>query len=186
MNVAAIVIIVIVILIVVAIAGWALSQRRRSGDLRQRFGPEYERTVAQTWDQGRAESVLEQRVKRVEKLDVHPLSATDYARFSEAWRSVQSKFVDDPAAAVTQADRLIGEVMQTRGYPVGDFEQRAADISVEHPRVVENYRAAHEVAQRSVDGQASTEDLRKATIAYRSLFQELVEASESKQTEVQR
>jgi FtsZ-interacting cell division protein ZipA len=181
-----VVVVLVVILAIIAVIVRGRAQRQRSEQLRQRFGPEYDRTLSQTWDQGQAESALEQRVQRVQKLSIRPLSTADAARFNDSWRSLQGQFVDDPPGAVRQADQLIGSVMEARGYPVSDFEQQAADISVEHPTVVENYRTAHAIAQQSANGQASTEELRKATIAYRSLFQELVGTPESMPEEAQR
>lgn len=178
--------IVLIVLALLAGAGaaWFIAQRRRQQHLRQRFGPEYERIVQQTNDPRQAEVELEHREKRVEQLHIRTLSQEDRTRFTDAWQSVQARFVDDPAGAIAAADRLIGEVMQTRGYPVGDFDQRAADISVDHPHVVENYRAAHEIAQRSERGEASTEDQRQAMIHYRGLFTDLLEAGSNPVTEV--
>src|SRR5438445_2345852 len=136
----------IAILVIAAVA-WFLIYKRRSRQLRQRFGPEYDRVVQQEGDVHRAEGVLQWREKRREQLDIGSLSPTDRSDFAERWRKVQSQFVDDPKGAVTQADRLVSEVMQSRGYPVADFDQRAADISVDHPIVVENYRNAHDETQ---------------------------------------
>ena len=130
--------------------------------------------------------MLEQREKRVEQLHIRPLTREEGRRFAEAWRADQARFVDDPKAAVIEADRLVGEVMQARGYPVSDFEQRAADISVHHPHVVENYRAAHEVAVRAKRGEASTESLRQALVYYRKLFEDLLEVEEPALREVKR
>ena len=127
---------------------------------------------------GSAEAGLEERAQRVEGFHVRPLAAGDRARFVESWREVQARFVDGPAGAVTAADQLLGDVMSTRGYPVSDFEQRAADISVDHPLVLENYRTAHEIALRQTQGQASTEELRQAMVHYRTLFEELVSEPE--------
>ena len=120
------------------------------------------------------EAGLDKRTERVESFHLRPLAPGDRARFVDSWRRVQARFVDGPAGAVAEADQLLGDVMSTRGYPVSDFEQRAADISVDHPLVLENYRTAHEIALRQTKGQASTEDLRQAMIHYRSLFEELV------------
>jgi hypothetical protein len=149
-------------------------RRRRSERLRQRFGPEYERTVREAGDVRKAEAALDARAARVKRLHIHPLSAEDAHQFSEGWRLVQARFVDDPRGAVTQADQLVGEVMRARGYPVGEFEQRVEDISVDHPSVVMNYRAARAIADAHVRGQASTEDLRQAMVHYRALFAELL------------
>jgi FtsZ-interacting cell division protein ZipA len=168
-----IILVVIAVIVLVAIVVLAL-RKRRSQKLRERFGPEYERVVRQEGNAQKAESVLEFREKRREKLKIRPLSATDKSNFEYRWSEVQRQFVDDPRGAVTLADSLITDVMQTRGYPMGDFDQRTADISVDHPVVVENYRTAHEIAVRHSSGQASTEDLRKAMVHYKTLFHELV------------
>jgi hypothetical protein len=165
--------------IIVAAGVWWFFERRRREELRQRFGPEYERAVHETGNRRRAEAELEQRQKRVEQLNIHPLSNEDRARFTEAWHGVQARFVDEPSEAIVQADRLVSEVMQTRGYPMGDFEQRAADISVTHPQVVENYRSARDVALANQRGDASTEDLRQAMVRYRALFAELLQQQEA-------
>jgi hypothetical protein len=163
-----------IIVIVLAIAAFALFQQRQTAHLRGRFGSEYDRAVQVTGSRARAEADLRLREKRVERLNIRQLSSEDAVRFKESWARVQTRFVDDPKVAVTEADQLLGEVMAKRGYPVGDFEQRAADISVEHPRVVENYRSGHDIALRHAKGQATTEDLRQAMIHYRTLFTELV------------
>lgn len=162
----------IIVLAVIVIGLWWYSQQRRRGQLRDQFGPEYDRAVRERGGEGAAAKELERRQQRVNALDIKPLDPQVRNRFSQEWRTVQAHFVDDPQTAVAEADRLVGEVMQTRGYPVGDFEQRAADISVDHPQVVENYRSAHDIAQR--DGQATTEDLRKAMVHYRGLFEDLL------------
>lgn len=172
-----IVVVVIVVAVAVAVIGFFLMRKRRSRSLRERFGPEYDRVVQKEGNVRRAEDVLQFRAQRREKLRIVPLSQTSRADFANRWTGVQSLFVDDPKGAVSQADRLVNEVMQVRGYPVGEFAQRAADISVDHPVVVANYRAAHEIALRHSRGQASTEDLRKAMVHYRALFDELLENS---------
>ncbi len=166
---------IIVAVIVVIVAAVVLYlQRRRSERLRQHFGAEYDRAVTEGGGRRHAEAVLEERTERVKKFHIRPLTADDKARFSEQWAQVQAHFVDAPAGAVAEADQLLGDVMATCGYPMGDFEQRAADISVDHPIVTQNYRAAHEIAVRQAKGQASTEDLRRAMIHYRALFEDLV------------
>ena len=150
-------------------------RKRRTERLRDRFGDaEYARAVQEGGNRRRGETGLEKRTKRVEAFQVRPLTPGDRARFLESWRGVQVRFVDSPAGAVTEADQLLGDVMSTRGYPVSDFEQRAADISVDHPLVLRNYRAAHDIALRQKKGQANTEDLRQAMVHYRTLFDELV------------
>lgn len=169
------IVIVAVVLVAIAIAAWVFVRKRRTQKLRSRFGSEYEHTVREIGNQGKAEAELEERKKRVAKLQLHPLTAEEQNRFAKQWAATQARFVDDPKAAVADANRLVKEVMQARGYPVGDFEQRAADISVDHPTVVSNYRAAREIAARSEQAKASTEDLRKAVVYYRGLFEELLE-----------
>jgi len=154
--------------------GFLVARKRRSQQLRERFGPEYDRVVSQEGEVSRAEGVLAMRAKRREKFELRPLTASMRSDFSTRWSAVQAQFVDDPKGAVSGADQLVNELMKARGYPVVDFDQRAADISVDHPVVVENYRAAHEIALRHSRGQASTEDLRKAMVHYRSLFEELL------------
>jgi len=171
----------VVVVIVVAIIIWQATQKKRTGQLREQFGPEYDRAVSQYGDQRSAESRLEERQKRVEALNIRPITPEERGRFAETWRSVQARFVDDPTGAVTDADRLVNQVMQARGYPVGDFEQRAADISVDHPTVVTNYRAALAIAQANERGQATTEDLRKAMVHYRALFDDLLETPQPQQ-----
>jgi hypothetical protein len=164
------------VILVVAVLAWLYVRRRRTttAELRQRFGPEYEQAVREHGSERRAEAQLADREKRVERLKLRDLDPTERERFSGQWHALQSRFVDDPKGAVTEADELVSSLMQTRGYPVADFDQRAADISVDHPRVVANYRSAHEIGLRLGKGEASTEDLRTATIHYRSLFEELV------------
>lgn len=167
--------IAVAVLMVAGIAFWLFGRKRRTEKLRTKFGgPEYTRAVQEGGSRKKAEAVLDKRTKRVEGLHIRPLAAGDRARFVESWGKVQARFVDGPGGAVTDADQLLGDVMSTRGYPVSDFEQRAADISVDHPRVLENYRAAHQCALRQTRGQANTEDLRQAMIHYRTLFEELV------------
>ncbi|HTO59498.1 MAG TPA: hypothetical protein VMJ74_16980, partial [Pseudomonadales bacterium] len=126
--------------IIIVAAVWFAVRRRRTHELRHRFGPEYERTVRQSRTVTEGEARLEERQARVEGLHIRPLSAEDAQRFSQAWREVQTRFVDDPKGAIADADRLVGDVMHARGYPVGDFETRIADISVDHPNVVMHYR----------------------------------------------
>ena len=166
-----------VLIVIVAVLVWLYlrNRRRTTAGLRQKFGSEYDRAVLAHGSERKAESKLEDREKRVEKLKIRDLEPTERERFSKRWESVQSRFVESPKGAVTEADDLVSSVMKTRGYPVSDFDQRAADISVDHPRVVENYRSAHEIALRLGKDQATTEDLRTAMIHYRSLFDELVQ-----------
>ena len=166
-----------VVILIIAVLAWLYVRKRRSTtqDLRQKFGPEYDRAVLKHGSERKAQSRLEDREKRVEKLNIRELDATEHERFSKRWEAVQSRFVDSPKGAVAEADDLVSSVMKARGYPVSDFDQRAADISVDHPRVVENYRSAHQIALRVGKDQATTEDLRTAMIHYRSLFEELVQ-----------
>jgi hypothetical protein len=166
----------VAILIVAALA-WLYVRKRRSttANLRQKFGPEYERAVREHGSERKAEAKLEDREKRVETLNIRDLDPMEHERFAKRWESVQSRFVDSPKGAVAEADELVSLLMKTRGYPVSDFDQRAADISVAHPRVVENYRSAHEIALRVGKDGATTEDLRTAMIHYRSLFEELAQ-----------
>jgi hypothetical protein len=170
---------VAVVVIVAFIAVWQSSRKRRTQKLRTQFGSaEYTRAVTEGGSQQKAEAALTARAARVEKLRIKPLAPGDRARFIESWAKLQARFVDGPGSAVTDADQLLGDVMSTRGYPVSDFEQRAADISVDHPLVLENYRAAHQYALRQSTGEANTEDLRQAMIHYRTLFEELVNEPE--------
>ena len=172
---------VLAVLVVAVIVAWIVvyihNRRIASTRMRQRFGPEYERAVQQHGSVRRAEAQLEERERRVGRLDIRELSPRERDRFINQWNSLQLRFVDSPKGAVAEADDLIIQVMQTRGYPMSDFEQRAADISVDHPIVVDNYRSAHAIADRLRHGEASTEDLRKAMIHYRALFDEMVLAT---------
>jgi len=173
-----IVIVAAVVILIIAVFALLYMRKRRSttADLRRKFGPEYERAVKEHGSERKAEARLVDREKRVEKLIIRDLEPLERERFSKQWVSVQSRFVDSPKGAVAEADDLVSSLMTTRGYPVSDFDQRAADISVDHPRVVENYRSAHEIALRVGKDAATTEDLRTAMIHYRSLFEELVQA----------
>lgn len=166
-----------VVILVIAVVAWMYVRKRRSttAGLRQKFGPEYDRAVLVHGSERQAEAKLADREKRIEKLNIRDLDPMEHERFLKRWESVQSRFVDSPKGAVTEADDLVSSLMKTRGYPVSDFDQRAADISVDHPRVVENYRSAHEIALRVGKDAATTEDLRTAMIHYRSLFEELVQ-----------
>ncbi len=170
-----IVLIILVVLAIVAYLAVMLMQRRRTEQLRDQFGPEYDRTVAERGDVRGAESDLAERRSRRERLEIRPLSADARSRYADAWRVTQTRFVDQPDDAVQEANRLVMAVMRERGYPVDDFEQQAADVSVDHPAVVENYRAAHAIAEANLAGTATTEDLRQAMVHYRALFEELLE-----------
>jgi hypothetical protein len=171
----------VLIAMVIAVIAWSYAQnkRKRSQRLQQRFGPEYARMVDELGDRTKAEAELAAREKRVERFNITPITPADAARFAQAWNELQLRFVDNPKAAVAQADRMVHGVMTKRGYPMGDFERRAADISVDYPGVVANYRAARAVASRNARGEASTEELRKAVVHYRALFQELLEVRSS-------
>jgi hypothetical protein len=167
---------VIVVAVIVAIVAYAAWRRQHREKLQRRFGPEYDRAVAAHGSERNAEAALENRQKRVESLPLRDLAPGERERFLERWKAVQLAFVDSPRGALAEADDVISAAMQARGYPVADFEQRAADISVDHPRVTENYRAAHAIEARLAAGQATTtEDMRTAMIHYRALFDELVQ-----------
>lgn len=150
-------------------------QRQKTAKLREHFGPEYDQAVVTHGSAGKAEAKLTKRETRVERMRLRDLSIGERLRFQTEWKSVQSRFVDHPKTAVSEADELVSSLMLARGYPVADFDQRAADISVHHPRLVQSYRSAHEIAVRVGKDEASTEDLRVAMIQYRTLFEELVE-----------
>ena len=170
----------VVILALIALAVWFFYHKKQSRRLEQRFGPEYGRSVDDLGSRAKAESELKAREKRVEQLTILPLEPAEAARFSQTWKDLQGRFVDNPKSAVAQADQLVRELMLKRGYPVGDFERRAADISVDHPEVVTHYRAAQAIAVRDERGEADTEELRKAVVHYRALFDELLEVREAK------
>jgi hypothetical protein len=172
--------VVVVVLLAVA-AGLFFQKRKQSARLQQRFGPEYGRTLSELGGRTKAESELKAREKRVEHLSITPLAPAEAARFSQAWNALQGRFVDNPKGVVVQADQLVRELMLKLGYPMGDFERRAADISVDHPAVVENYRAAQAIAARDGRGEADTEELRKAVVHYRVLFDEMLDVGEAKQ-----
>lgn len=161
-------------LVLVAAITIMLANNRRRAQLRSQFGPEYERTVEMTGSSRKAEAELQERQKRVAAFTIRPLSPQQADAFTDAWVHVQAQFVDDPQGAVTRADALLTEVMEVRGYPIVDFEQRSADLSVDHPEVVQNYRTAHDIAIRHARGEADTEDLRRAMIHYRALFDDLI------------
>jgi hypothetical protein len=171
--IAALVVIAIAVLVAVALA---MTRRKRTERLKEHFGPEYERTVGEAGDERAAEKELIARQRSRQKLDVVALSPEARGRYAEHWRAVQTAFVDDPSSAVGDADRLVTEVMRERGYPVDDFDQRAADISVDHPDVVEHYRAAHTLHLAQEQGDIGTEAQREAFVHYRALFEKLLEA----------
>jgi len=174
----ALIAVVVVAMVVLAVGAWMYSRQQRSKKLQENFGPEYERALRQTdRNKGQAERELEERQKRIEKLNLRDLTPEERGRFAEAWRETQARFVDEPKVVIQDADALIVEVMQTIGYPMSDFEQRADDISVTHGEVVPHYRAAHAMAERNQTGQASTEELRQAFVHYRALFDEMLGAT---------
>jgi hypothetical protein len=163
---------IVIVLLVLAI--WAFAQRRKRVNLRKRFGPEYQRTV-EAVGADRADAVLRERAERVSRFELHKLSQEQATAFTREWRRIQSRFVDDPEGAVTEADLLVTQVMTARGYPLEDFDRRAADLSVDHPVVVENYRIARALAGRRQRGEVGTEEMRQAVVNYRALVDELLE-----------
>lgn len=171
---------IVVVAVAAAIAIFVFFRKRYTERLRKHYGAEYDRTVEAKGNQREAEKELVAREKRVESFQIRPLIPEDRNRYAEAWKVTQKRFVDQPSAAVREADELVQQVMRGRGYPVADFEQRVADISVHHPRVVHNYRIARDIAERNRKGEATTEDLRQALVAYRDLFIDLLEEEPSK------
>ncbi|MDP9009290.1 MAG: hypothetical protein M3N91_11410 [Pseudomonadota bacterium] len=165
---------VVLIALAIAVVAWLVMQRQKSLRLRRRFGSEYDLAVTDFGGRVRAEAELLKREQRVARLNIVPLTPADALRFSQAWSALQSRFIDNPAGAVAEADHLVRELMAKRGYPMGDFEHRAADISVHHPGVVATYRAAQAIASRDARGEADTEELRKALVHYRTLFDALL------------
>jgi hypothetical protein len=172
------IVIAVAVVIVVALAmlvARSVSRRKRTERLRNHFGPEYDRTVGESGDQGTAEKELVARERKRQKLDIVVLTPESRAKYAEHWRAVQTAFVDNPSRAVGDADRLVTQVMRERGYPIDDFDQRAADISVDHPNVVEHYRAAHIIHLAQEKGDIGTEAQREAFVHYRALFEKLLE-----------
>ena len=176
MTTATLLIIGVVVVVVAAILAWYVLRQERSKKLKSQFGPEYTHAIQQYGDQAKAEDALMARQKRREKLPLHSLSIQDRESFASKWHQAQSQFVDDPARSIQDADRLVCELMTARGYPMQEFDNRAEDLSVDYPLVVKNYRAAHAIAVRHDEAQASTEELRQALVYYRDLFDELLEA----------
>lgn len=168
-------IVLIVALVVVLAIAWMYFRMQRTRHLHDHFGPEYDRLVRDKGNPARAEAELAEREKRVKRFAIRPLPREATDRYSRMWNDQQARFVDEPRAAVVEADHLVEEVMRERGYPVGEFDQKAADLSVDHPQVIQNYRAAHEITLREQRGQATTDDLRNAMIYYRDLFRDLLE-----------
>jgi hypothetical protein len=167
----------VMLIALLAVAAWLIYRETQSHRLQRHFGSEYHRMVDQVGDRAKAEAELLQRERRVQKLHIVPLSPADAARFDEAWRSLQARFVDSPEQALSEADRLVRELMMKRGYPMGDFDSRAADISVDHPMVVDHYRRGHEIAVRLGRDGVDTEAMRQAVVHYRALFAELLEVT---------
>jgi FtsZ-interacting cell division protein ZipA len=170
----------VVVVALIAVGAW-FYRRKQSHKLQEHFGPEYHRTVNELGSRRKGESELTAREKRVERLQILPLAPSEAARFSEAWQALQSRFVDNPKGVIIQAEQLVRELMEKRGYPMGDFERRAGDISVDHPDVVANYRSAQAIALRDQKGTADTEELRKAVVHYRALFDDLLQVREPRQ-----
>jgi hypothetical protein len=178
------VLIAVLVLVVVAVAGWSVARRRRSARLKEHFGPEYDRTVGDLGEQRAAEAELLAREKKRKKLDIVDLTPEVRQEHAVMWARVQTDFVDDPQDAVGRAERLVTRVMRERGYPIDDFDHRAADISVDHPDIVENYRGAHAIYQSQHDGDISTEDARQAFVHYRALFDRLLGSDQEVDTHV--
>jgi hypothetical protein len=169
---------VVLIVAAIAVVAWVFMQRKRQSQrLQQRFGPEYGLAVKELGGRTQAEAELKKREDRVARLNITPLAPADAARFTQAWNALQGRFIDNPKGVVAEADHLVRELMTKRGYPMGDFERRASDISVDHPGVVATYRAAQVIAARDARGEADTEELRKAVVHYRTLFDELLEVN---------
>jgi hypothetical protein len=175
MNLTDTIIVIAAVIIVVAGLVWIFARRRRTQQLRSRFGAEYEDAVHALGSETKAEDSLTARQKRMEKYKIHSLTSEERESFSKRWYDVQARFVDDPDGAIREADVLVNMAMQARGYPMAEFAARAENISVDHPKVVRNYRAAHDIELRRARAEASTEDLRRAMVYYRDLFEELLE-----------
>lgn len=169
--------IVIAAFVIGALIAWAISSSRQTKQYRDRYGAEYDRLYHETGDRNSAAAELDRREHRVQQFNIRSLTEDEQRHYVHAWRQVQSQFVDDPSGATRDADHLVEQVMQARGYPVGDFEQQADDLSVDHPRVVNNYRSARSIAERNAAGDADTEELRQAFVHYRELFDDLLETS---------
>ncbi len=176
MDTSVVIAIVVIVVLIIGALVYARQRKQRSEQLQERFGPEYERSVSESGSRRGAESDLMEREKRREQLDIKPLDPERREEFENSWRDAQTRFVDEPSDAVKDADRLVQDAMRERGYPVDDFDQRSADVSVDHPDVVSDYRAAHGISLANDHGEASTEDLRQAMIHYRSLFTVLLKS----------
>ena len=178
-NETLIAVVIVVVAVALVVGVWQFLKSRRTAVLRHRFGPEYDHVLRSARTPAEAERELQERQARVEKLSIRPLSREDADRFGAEWRTVQARFVDEPRTAVLNADRLIGEVMRSRGYPVDDPNRRLDDLSVDHAHVLNHYRAGREIVARHERGQATTEDLRQAMVHFRALFEELVVVNRS-------
>ena len=170
-------ILIVIGALVVLGVGWYVTSRQKTEHLRERFGPEYNRVTSTAESKREAERELAQREERRDELVIKPLPQESRSRYTEEWKSIQAEFVDEPGRAVSRADSLLQKVMSERGYPVEKFEQRAADLSVDHPKVVENYREGHRLATQGNGDGAETEELRQAMRHYRALFDELVQSA---------
>ena len=170
--------VIAVAVVVIGFVAYGAWKAKRRSDVKNRFGPEYDRLSSEKGTRG-AVSELSDREKRRDQLDIRPLNNASAERYRESWTQAQARFVDQPDVAIKEADSLVGSVMVERGYPMNDFDQRAADISVDHPKVVTNYRAAHTIAERAEHGDATTEELRQAMVHYRALFEELLETHDT-------
>jgi len=186
MDTTVLTVVAIAVILLVALAGvWYFARRKNTERLRERFGPEYDKTVEQLRSQERAEKELTQREKRIRKYTIVALPESEKVRYRETWAAVQARFVDHPESALREAHELVREVMRACGYPLTDFEQSAADLSVDHPHVVQNYRAANRIAERSEKASVSTEDLRQALVHYRALFEDLLEPERPREKETE-
>jgi len=174
---------VVVVALLIALGAWLQYQKKQSQRLEKRFGSEYGRAVDALGSRAKAESELKMREERVEHLNIVPLQPAEAVRFNQSWKLLQGGFVDNPKGVVVQADQLVRELLLKRGYPMGDFERRAADISVDHPDVVDDYRAGHAISLANDHGKASTEDMRQAMVHYRSLFERMVEVDDQQTSE---
>jgi hypothetical protein len=174
------ILIIVLIAVAIGVVAWLVMRRQKSVHLKQRFGAEYDRAVGELGGRAKAEAELTKRQERVARLEITPLTPADAIRFSHHWNALQGRFVDNPKGVVTEADLLVRELMEKLGYPMGDFEHRAADISVDYPGVVSTYRAAQAIAVRDARGEADTEELRKAVVHYRTLFDELLGVAPTK------
>ena len=179
-NTQTLAIVIAVAVILVGFVAWLVYTRQQSTRLRERFGPEYDAAVKRLGSKAKAEAELRRREKRVANFEIVPLPPAEVTRFSQAWTRLQGSFVDDPKGVLIEADRLVRELLLKRGYPVADFELRAADLSVHHPVVVNNYRAAQRIVSLDQRGEANTEDLRKAVVHFRALFDELLGAKRNR------